>query len=120
MVASDRAPLTAISSRRAEGDDSPAGTVPSRHLEDATGVVRPRSSDTGRTLGVRIFVGLMALMAALVLLGGPAFGFAVLVSGGDLHIRGGALRLVFDLAVGSLLMRAAMRRLTAQPAMTAA
>lgn len=74
----------------------------------------------GQTVPVRILVGLLALAAALALLGGPAFGIAVLLSGGDLHIRGGALRLAFDLIVGSLLMVGAMRRLTAPPTMTAA
>lgn len=69
---------------------------------------------------MRILVGLVALVAALALLGGPAFGFAVLISGGDLHIRGGALRLAFDLVVGSLLMGAAVRRLTGKPTVTAA
>lgn len=69
---------------------------------------------------MRIVVGLVALVAALALLGGPAFGFAVFVSGGDLHVRGGALRIVFDLVVGALLMGAAMSRLTGRPSVTAA
>lgn len=68
---------------------------------------------------MRTLAGLVALLAALAVLGGPAFGVAAVVAGGDLYIRGGALRLAFDLIVGSLLMGAAMRRLTAQPATTA-
>ena len=74
----------------------------------------------GQTVRVRMLVGLVALVAALVLLGGPVFGFTVLVSGGDLHIRGGAPRLAFDLVVGLLLLGAAVRRLASRPRETAA
>jgi len=63
-------------------------------------------------VSARIVVGLAALMGALALLRGPLFGLVVLASGGDLYVSGGALRVVFDLVVGSLLLQAATRRLT--------
>ena len=65
-------------------------------------------------------MGLVALIAALVLLGGPAFGLVVLATGGDLHVRDGAARIAFDLVLGSLLLVAARRCLTTHSAVTAA
>lgn len=65
--------------------------------------------------GVRL-VGAAALAAiALFFLVGPTFAAAGTVGGQDVHVEGGAFRLMFDVVVGLVALRASARSWSRSP-----
>jgi hypothetical protein len=59
---------------------------------------------------MRVAAGIVLLAVGALLLGGPMFGIIATLSGGDVFVRGGTGRVVFDLVVGCALVAAGVRR----------
>lgn len=54
-------------------------------------------------------------VVAVFLLGGPAFAAASAVGGQDVHVEGGVFRLLFDVVVGLVALRASARLWSRSP-----
>jgi hypothetical protein len=53
---------------------------------------------------MRIGIGLVLMCAGVILLGGPVFGGIGVLSGHEIHVRGGVARILFDLLIGGTLV----------------
>ncbi len=73
-----------------------------------------RPARTCESSAVRFLFGLVLMLMGLLVIGGPLFGLAGLLLGGVVHVRGGALRVAFDLVVGTVLLSSAFRLLGAR------
>lgn len=82
---------------------------PIEHVVDHESVAL--TSLTGQYACMRWLVGVVVAGMGLLLLGGPTFGAVAWLSGNDVVVSGGQIRVVFDLIAGTALVAIGAREL---------